>query len=198
MAEASLQAPHLAMPGFLDCSVILDTVAPGPTWNDLTIGISTKAEMIARLSDMNSGEVPNLGTLLFQTPDFPFDSHPIMVEACFKNERLAAMDVYDESIFPDHLDKFVARYGKPDAVTWADSYFNRSLIWADAGILADVMVEMDLVIHVILFSPIPHNKLANSWLLKALPPHRQQNTSMDLPSLPPDKDVEDPWGLTQH
>jgi len=68
------------------------------------------------------------------------------------------------------------------------------VIWAEIGILAITEVEFETVANVILFSPIPRGQLEESWLLTSLPTTGLPYTGDEDP-LPPELEVEDPWGF---
>ncbi len=180
------------MPNSLDCSRIT-SASPGPSWRGLTIGVSTFDDVRRGLAPAEPWWDTQVGNLQFWNPTPSADEWSV-VEACFVGNVLSALLISGGSEFArNSLDVWIAEYGRPDRVTW-DSYFSRSVIWAEAGILATIDVEFETTGFVILFSPIPRDQLEESWLLNSLPSRGGPYAGDEAP-LPPELEVEDPWGF---
>jgi len=180
-------------PLWLDCGSI-PQIGKGPTWNKLTIGISSKADVDARFYPAIGYVRPGTDdSILYwiqneQSPDL------LIIEACFRKSVLLALNIAGAKDLPRTLTEFIETYGPPDDVTWAYSYFDRSLIWGTQGILAVVSVTREETFKVILFPSLSNEQLHTSWVRSSLPPTMPPHYG-DLPPLPHDKEVKNPWGI---
>jgi hypothetical protein len=170
----------------------------GATWNGLTIGQSTLANVRTQLGVYgvrNSATDPTT----FRNPDPGRQQQWTEVEACFigPNRILIALNICRPNIvapfdLPETLEEWLKQYGKPEKVTWTPSYDGRSLIWPETGILAVVDVPLEATNCVILFPPLSAEELATSLLLASLPSELQGGPTEDVAFR---SDQEDPWGI---
>lgn len=185
------------MPHRLDCRSVNHDDS-GPTWNGLTIGVSTQQEVDSALAPVQ-GVWNDLGEYweYLKPVSDAVQSEWYLVVACFKEDELSALQIFPmiNSGFPRTLDEWLVAYDKPDRVTWGDHLDSRSLIWAEDGLLVVVNYAVTTqrmeTSSIILFSPIRQNELENSWLLNSLPTKQWDYAE---PTVLGHKG-EDPWGI---
>jgi hypothetical protein len=156
-------------PDTLDCSVVELTDHPGLQWNDLTLGISTRRDVEARLLRKNMWADPEHGSLIFYRPIARTDLSWDMVQACIKEDRLAALIVVGDPEFRGRLDRLIELYGKPDVVSWSNQYENRSVIWLRHGILIAMSIYNQSASYAVLFTPPSDAQLGDNWISQSLP-----------------------------
>jgi len=196
-ATSTTEYTAQVMPHRLDCRYVPD-VALGPTWNELTIGLSTLQDVDSALSPVQGiwHEHGQYWEYLKPVSDAA-QSEWYLVVACLKEDQLSALQIFPmiNSGFPGTLDEWLVAYDKPDRVTWGDHLDSRSLIWAEDGLLVVVYYAATKqrieTSSIILFSPIQQNELENSWLLNSLP---TKQWDYAVPTVLGDKG-EDPWGI---
>lgn len=160
-----------AMPFGLDCGYVTSSTKRGPTWNDITIGVSTYKDVQAQLAPAEEEGKTDRGVVLFL--NHGEDREWWFVEACFAEDKVSALNIYESRVLNLYLEEWRDLYGEPDSTTWADDYSARSVIWAEEGIL--VVIEeypYGSARNVIFFSPMPSQDLKMSWLFDALPSER--------------------------
>ena len=189
------------MPFSLDCSQN-PSLAKGPTWNGLTVGVSSLEDVAKVLVPVQGVWNTETGNLLFESYGSNRDWQ--RVEACFVDLKLSALNVWGTVRLLDNsldgtLDTWLTRYGNPAKVTWSYDYYARSLIWPEEGLLAVVGAEpadnlrsRTYTLNFILYSPLPAEQLDQSWLANSLPT-KGPNHSGDLPPLPTER--EDLWDI---
>ncbi len=188
--------PPSLMPESPNCALIDSPVIPGPSWRSLTIGISTYTDLLRELPSATVGWNTYAGNLHLlnseRTPGNPEDW--VVVEACFTDAMVLSVLNTDDLDWPSNVDEWVAEYGPPDRVTWTTQYLDRSLIWAEEGLLAVVDMIFGDTFEVFLFSPISPHDLDSSWLMRSLPSEMPPSLG-DEWELAPEQEVEDPWGI---
>jgi hypothetical protein len=165
----------LSMPGTLSC-VLVPNMPPaksGLTWRGLTVGISTLEDVIQVLNKEDGAPYwwnSAAGNLTFH---YSLDETPwTIVNACFVEGQLAALSILDPREFSKGVDALISEYGKPDRVTWGNWYEDRSMIWAEKGLLVIVKLAWEHEgkgYQTILFSPVSPCELERSWLYQSLP-----------------------------
>jgi hypothetical protein len=162
----------------------------GPTWNNLTIGESTSAEVQTELSPANfyldDGRLRI--TNESDIPDFTWS----VIYVCYQQDKLTAMRVLGSRELSKSLDEWLNEYGSPDKITWSDGYYYRSVIWAEYGVLASVRTDGVITGEVVFFPPMDKSLLETSWLVNALPKRligRPGDSGL------PTSDEENPWDL---
>lgn len=189
--------PESDLPGSLDCSRVPGgDIRRGPTWREIRIGVSTLDDMQAQLAIREMYWHYPRGHLKIKSQAPSEDSEWFSLQTCFAQDgTLSALNIRNRDIFR-MLDDWVTEYGPPDRVTWGADYYSRSLIWAEAGMLAVVDAEFQSTVRLILFSPIPRDQLEDSWLMAGLPHWPDATPGGDLPSLPPEiARKRDPWNI---
>ena len=178
-------------------------VRPGPAWKELHIGVTTYQEVTEFLSPEEILWYELIGHLVIKDSSFYSIKGESYIRACFVGDILSAMELYDLSILPTTLDELISAYGNPDRVTWDYFYHNRMLIWAEIGIAASVNLgtDEDEIEIFFMFSPIPLEELEGSWLMQSLPKegieYLEGDDNIDFFRLPPELEVEDPWGYNK-
>jgi hypothetical protein len=100
----------------------------GPTWNNLTIGISTIddfKELFGETEphyDMLISEIAYIGNL------------------CVRDGVVIAIQVGSPVDMP-YLSDYISAYGLPDAVTYGNTPFTRMVFWFEEGIAADIYIN---------------------------------------------------------
>ena len=191
----------------LSCDQIsVEIVYPGVEWNNIQVGVTTYSEMVNQLNDKADSISIRWDSEWGNLTIFNLDNQDVQdwwkLETCFVGDTLVAMNIPVATIsgFPENINEIISEYGKPDHVTWGWSYFTRTLIWFDKGILMVHEVSEDHLQNVLLFSPLPHQN-DSSWIEDILPEEGQEwippEDNIDSEPLPPNLDVEDPWGFTK-
>jgi hypothetical protein len=162
----------------------------GPTWNDLTIGESTRNDIERELSPANIYRDHDRVRITNESEiqDFAWS----VVYVCYQRDKLTAMRVVGSRELSKSLDEWLNKYGSPDRITWSDGYYYRSVIWAEYGVLASVRTDGVITGEVIFFPPMDKSLLETSWLIDALP-----KTLLGKPGdsgLEP-SDEENPWSV---
>lgn len=181
----------------LKCSQIQDmltSASEGSSWNSLTIGISTEEVVTERLE--SEGTLVDASESYLQFVMLPprTDSPWLGVQACFRDGILVVMQIDGASDLYLTVEDWVNKYGRPDRVTWSNSYISRTVIWAEEGIIALVDYQASASLSVVLFPPISRSDLAGNWLTAALPQRLTGEPGDTYPVPPP---IEDPWGIKQ-
>ena len=188
------------MPYALNCALI-KAAKPGPTWYGITIGKSTYQQFTKTVGSNSIWWDEREGNLYVENREITSERNWAFFEACFIGNIVSAINVIEGS-FPLKLEDFVAEYGPPDHVTWSSRYGDRSLIWAEKGILIVVGVEAETKGTMILFSPVPVERLQSSWLLLSLPKEGIEyvvpEDNISSHRLPSHLEVEDPWGFNDN
>jgi len=187
-----------AMPISLDCSRFGTPIRHGPTWHDLTVGVSMFEDVLAAFAPVEPFWSYG-GNLTFDFP--PSDAPPyylwLRVETCFTGNILSAMNIGGDADFNLTHSEWVAIYGRPDRVTWSAIDCDlRTLIWAEEGFLVVVGVESRETFRVTLFSPMTLSELENSPLLASFPTTTPAYESSGDPIPLGCGSPEDPWGIT--
>lgn len=190
---------EVEMPRRLRCELVPDEAPSrgGIQWRGLRVGESTYEDVRNVLTE--AGQVKyfwsiHAGNLTFYNEGGPFSDWQI-VEVCFADGKLAAMSISGAAEFHKTLSMLILKYGRPDRVTWANGYGDRSLLWAEKGLLAEVtvvLVNKPTAYKVILFSPVPRCSLEQSWIYQALPDEGQPfsgDVAIDI------TEEEDPWDV---
>jgi hypothetical protein len=150
------------LPLVLDCSRV-PYVTPGPSWRGLTIGVSTFDDVRRELAPAEPWWDTQVGNLQFWNPTPSADEWSV-IQTCFVGNVLSVLKISNSPEFSGRpLDEWVAEYGRPDRVTWS-SYFSRSVIWAEAGILATIDVEFGTT-SIVIF--LPHTQRSTRGELAA-------------------------------
>lgn len=192
------------------CSQV-QTVSKGPTWNGLTIGVTNYEEIQEELSPSLAYWDKDNGHIRYENEKYRAGSEDwSSFQACFLGGelsalggKLSALRVYGNTGIPNRITDIVALLGEPDYVTWGVGYYERSLIWLSEGILLDYNLLIESKGRVIYFSPIKEKDFENSWLYNSLPTEGETYEKMiefdtefnDSVSLPPEMEVENPWGF---
>jgi hypothetical protein len=191
------RSPESEFPGILTCAQIPDVTGEGLSWRGLTIGRSTLADVQAEVDDHGIWDT-KFGNFHFPAARDPEDNALLGLETCFTGTVLKALNTTSLAGFPPNLAEWVKVYGEPDLVTWDRDYFSRSLVWSSEGLLAVIYVPTEETLNIVLFPPLSYRDPASSWLGEALPQTGPTSSEgIDLDPLPPDQDVEDPWGFTE-
>lgn len=185
-------AKEATLPLDLTCDFVT-TVAPGPEWNGLQIGVSTYQDVFSSLPGAEVVWRTRTGSASFRNPDGIF-ARWTLVKACFVKDKLSALKISGSDIEKSVPD-WVEDYGDPDWITWGGDYYERSLIWAEAGLLAVIDLFDDSSEQLILFAPIPRCGLKTSWLSEAI--MREQIGGPGDVAPPPNAGKENPWGIKQ-
>jgi hypothetical protein len=182
------------MPETVSC-VLVPTTPPAPggvTWRGLTVGVSN-------YDDVKKILVTNGVSYLWDKVGGNFvlynNKEPLWnAETCFVDGKLAAINILARE-FIKPLPDILAEYGNPDRVTWANFYFERSLLWPEKGLLIVVRVGTNNEVrgsYATLFSPVPRCELEQSWVFQSLPKEGQPITGDVVHDI---SDAEDPWNV---
>jgi hypothetical protein len=101
-------------------------IALGPTWRNMTIGVSTLEEFEAQYGKTN---------LHYDMQQLDREGYTISL--CVKKNIITAIKVGSDL---PYLDDYVAIYGAPDAVTYSQ-VASRVLFWFEEGIAVDVYIN---------------------------------------------------------
>ncbi len=201
---STARSPDLVqrMPDTLSCMIVPNTLpARGVvSWRSLTVGVSSFDDVAKTLvtDGVIYGWDRDRGGMSFSSPGL----YGLEIDACFVGEMLAVLYRWG-GVEPDMaFSELTQNYGNPDLVTWANQIYQRSLIWAEKGLLVIVEVEMNLIDnklvangntqYILLFSPIPRCQLEESWIFQSLPktvePYRGDVAMITT-------EAEDPWKM---
>lgn len=190
----------LQMPETLSC-ILVPHVPPAEgqvSWKGIRIGVSTFDDVQQALApeegdhfawDTVRGNMSFWGSWdKYRWTD---------VGTCFEDNKLSAMNISIAKEFLKPISDYVSNYGKPDVVTWGNRYYERSLIWAEKGLLVVAGDSEDTTKtsthRTILFSPVPRCDLSKSWIYLSLPTEKSLysgNVAIDMPN-----EIKDPWGI---
>lgn len=198
--------PYIMLPEHLDCSAITSTHR-GRTWENLTVGVSTHEDVYDFYGQYFERKV-------YETHRFAnYRQGGLIFTTCFTEGKLSAIKVIEGSTpnIPEKLSEIVEVMGEPEHVTWGQSYYHRSLVWVNEGVLIDYTIDPTRPEEyrrsgVIFFSPIKEKNYRNSWVYHSLPKEgesyedltkRFEGLTLDdlLTRLPPEKEVANPWGF---
>lgn len=127
-----------------------DVPEQGPTWQTLTVGVSTVSHLESQLETMSHYNVSRRDfsethyrvyyAQKYGVSDWEEQYAPNVVFACSMNDVITAMSVGWIPEYPTspHLIDLVALYGVPDATTWTPRPTTRIVFWFDEGIAAEV------------------------------------------------------------
>jgi hypothetical protein len=183
-------------------------ISEGFTWQRIIIGVSSISEVKERLTAVGGIERESSRRhLQFEhaeihtSADIPWRE----VRACFRGDKLIVLQIQAADEFNLPAEYWLDTYGQPDKVTWSPYYDDRSIIWAEEGIL--VLAAYDRIprseppfyghywnsTDIVLFPPIPSNELDGSWLVAGLPTELHGLPGGDYSGHAPP--VEDPWDI---
>lgn len=137
--------PYLAvgMPFTWDCEVITN-VLPGYSWNGIQVGKTTYDEMVDILRPELIYRTTSLDRVVFEMGDHVWNNHRETLSACFKGNLLSALEFYGNSEeFPSDLLDLIVLYGVPDRVTWGHNAANRTMVWAEEGLMVNIELFME-------------------------------------------------------
>ena len=201
-------AQESQFPMTITCSRI-NTVSRGPSWNGLTIGETTYEQVEEKLSPLTVHWNSYHGYLEYENDSKIPERSWGFFDACFLGGefsaiggKLSALNVFGLTEIPLLLEDLIDQYGEPYHVTWGYGYYDRTLIWPSKGILVVYDLLSERRANVILFSPIKKRNYEESWLYNSLPTEGETYEEMigfdtefnDSVSLPPEMEVENPWG----
>jgi len=187
-------------PNSIDCSVIVENKS-GMDWQGARIGVTTFEEFSEIIGPHNVLWSQGDGNLRFFSELTVLEREWDEIRACFIGNRLSAIRTWEWEELPRTLDRIIEKYGFPDRSTWGWTYWHRTLIWPELGLMVQIDIETEKRSYFTLFPPIPTEGLENSWLIKNMPkegdPWVEPEYNIDTFRLPPEKEVEDPWGFNQ-
>lgn len=110
-------------------------VRPGPTWNGLTVGESTSADVVTVWGTPTSIEsAREIVTYTYQTGKTVWKQHQIVLDQNIVEFMVEdTLDYLPRTVM---LTDFIAQYGKPDSIQRAKEDGYRIVIFLDNGILA--------------------------------------------------------------
>lgn len=116
--------------GFLFACPDEIVIGPGPTWQGITIGVTTIQEL-----ETIFGE-PAEVTIMYSTTVSSQFVYGDKVGGCVQNEIIVTLRRGRQM---PYLADYVAIYGIPDAVTWTPTYDSRVVFWFDEGLAVEVL-----------------------------------------------------------
>lgn len=135
-----------AFPSTLFCEDVAE-LAPGPTWETLTIGESTLDDLIAYLATISTtaGVFPAgnneflVGNIF---TDFAGQRGPFIIFGCTVGDIITVLQVWYITETLDDITTFtdlIFVYGEPDAVTYTNTQPSLTIMfWLDEGLAANV------------------------------------------------------------
>ncbi len=113
----------------------------GPTWRGVTVGVSTLSDLASQLTDLGYTEKELIKDVwYFTSPEGIWVDYVHWVSACVSDDVVSVVSIVTISAPTSvYLTDFVARYGIPDAVTWADQT-TRVAFWFKAGVAVEVFI----------------------------------------------------------
>jgi hypothetical protein len=136
-------APFYVFPANLVCEEI-GAVSDGPTWGEITIGVSTLEDLKAYANKVGVYD------WIQEWADFIIFANKVSaseqskrsptINACVDTatQTITALNVSPTSTV--YLEDLVAAYGVPDAVTWGLTNISRTAIWFEEGIAVSVSI----------------------------------------------------------
>jgi hypothetical protein len=133
--------------GPFGCALVPPTPLPGaelPQWQGLVIGQSTIADvenLLGKPDEVIKGRLRGIEILVFSAPPpdvfihigvLRADGVVVYVYAPLYSEEYPLTGTY-----PPTLEWFIQRYGEPERVTWGDSLYTRTYIWASRGVVVE-------------------------------------------------------------
>lgn len=139
---SQLRPEWSAFPSDLFCEYV-DNVSEGPTWGDVTIGISS-AEDLKNYADTiaNYDFIEQYADFMYlaRTGELQDESGiPPVIKACinFETQLVTALEI---SLNTMSIEDLIAEYGIPDVVTWGSNNISRTVFWFDEGIAISVYI----------------------------------------------------------
>ena len=126
----------------LHCESI-DGVAEGPTWGEVTIGISNVENLKSYVGTIEDYYTTQYADFIYfeRSPNVLDDSGiPPLIEACIDihTQTVTALRVSNNRLMV--LQDLVAEYGTPDIVIWGSSNISRTAFWFEDGIATLVYI----------------------------------------------------------
>lgn len=164
---------------YMNCSVIKDA-SEGMTWNGIEVGKTTFKELRERFSTWDiSWRRRGGGSVLFKNNE---EFYWVGFQACFSGDTVSAIGVYHpgqhnnpgliQAVYNfESVYEYSKEFGKPDLITWGYYDTERTVLWADEGIIATVttddMSPRGRVESLVIMAPF-HPLEANQWLIEAI------------------------------
>jgi len=147
--DLGYRPPYAAFPSDLYCEDV--NVAKGPTWGEITIGVSSSKSLEDYAGTI--GYYDSMGRWadyisLFRIGSLRDESGPpSLIEACLDSHTQVVTALKVSINRPFYIQDLVAEFGVPDAVTWGSSNISRTVFWFDRGIAASVYIleESDIL-----------------------------------------------------
>jgi hypothetical protein len=177
-------------------------ISEGPTWGDVTIGISSVEDLKGYVNTIDNYTVTQYTNFVYfeRIPNVLDGSGiPPLIEACsdIGTQTVTALRVsINRSIY---IQDMVAKYDAPDIVTWSNSNISRVAFWFNKGIAALVYILekheiMDYgEIGIIVYFPFQMDEdFEERW------PYNQTNSENpvdhgDSPVIPPPSEAQNPF-----
>ena len=158
--------PIGAFPVDLYCEYI-NSISKGPTWGDITIGVSKVADLKQYVATIYDYEIYEYSDFILFTKKGKLskkDGIPDLIDACLDvdTHTITALQVLVNRLML--IQDLIAAYGVPDVVTWGDSFTTRTALWFDKGIAVG-------------FSILKENSITNYGQIYLIVyfPHQSQN-----------------------
>ncbi|MBA3873228.1 MAG: hypothetical protein H0X30_29185 [Anaerolineae bacterium] len=135
----------LSFPADLYCDEIKG-VSKGPTWGDITIGVSKVQDLKRYVSTIYDSEVYEYADFIQLNKKGKFgkkDGIPDSVHACIDFDTQTVTALLVAINWPLYIQDLVAQYGLPDAVTWSASDTSRIAFWFEKGFAASISIRKD-------------------------------------------------------
>jgi hypothetical protein len=193
---------YAPFPTSLYCSDI-QQVSAGPTWEGITIGVTSRPQFEAFISELNvdydvvDGE-DKLLFYAFNGRDALAQNVPTYITACFNGGTLVLVEIsFHAESDSENIFDMVAHYGIPDAVTWTDTLGTRIAFWFEEGLAAEISVRQELesnygkVIRVIYFLYQDSDTYEETWPYNRTPEQPVFGDSVVEPPLPEEQNPFD-------
>lgn len=164
--------PELICPYF-------QNVQAGYSWHDITIGVSTQADLERFLRQFGEYELvfPDEGVLANSigyrwrqsSARGRTQQAPLSLDICIQDGHIVVLDMtwfYQPAFY---INDVVALHGAPDVVTWSLVENNRTVFWFEIGVAANVFVQrgdaasFGLITRMIYFPPQSSDGYENRW-----------------------------------
>lgn len=130
-------------------------VSAGPTWREITIGLSTLQDVENLYGVRAVPEEPHYSGDFGRSFNISLTAEAAqerkisaIIDFCVVDGKVAAFTVplaYDDTLPTSQIDSWLSRYGRPELVTWVatgNTWEYRTLIWPGEGIALDVNVSL--------------------------------------------------------
>lgn len=130
-----------AFPVDLYCEYV-EGVAEGPSWGDITIGISNVEDLENYVSSIGHYEIHRYANFIEFVRSETNETSP-RINACLDGETQIVTGLSISLEDKIYIQDLVAKFSIPENITWGNSNISRTIFWPNEGIAALVYILED-------------------------------------------------------